>query len=175
MGRYPVRFAVPAALAALLVVPVPGAAQCRLCATPTTSSSSSRPSEAPIRLDVVARLDFDKLILDRPGSGSATVQPDGNRRSSGAVGSVSMRAMAGEIVIRGEPDRFVRVDLPHALELVGANGGTLRLESIDSDLPSAPQLDSNGELRIRFGGEIHLSGDSDGDFRGDVPIVVDYL
>ena len=86
-----------------------------------------------------------------------------------------MRAMVGEIVIRGEPGRLVRVDLPKALDLVGANGGTLRLDSVVSDLPSIPQLDSNGELHVRFGGDVHVSGDTDGNFRGDATIVVDYI
>jgi hypothetical protein len=38
-----------------------------------------------------------------------------------------------------------------------------------------PKLDSAGNLKFRFGGRIRLSGSSDGDFRGDLPITVEYL
>jgi hypothetical protein len=30
-------------------------------------------------------------------------------------------------------------------------------------------------LQFRFGGALHVDGGVDGDFRGDVPITVDYL
>ena len=141
------------------------------------ASTATETSEktTPIRLEVVTRLDFDKLIVADGGPGDATLRPDGERRASGSVSSVSMRAMVGEIVIRGEPGRLVRVELPRALDLIGANGGTLRLDSLVSDLPSMPQLDSSGELHIRFGGDVHVSPGVDGNFRGDVAIVVDYI
>jgi hypothetical protein len=42
-------------------------------------------------------------------------------------------------------------------------------------LPAQPRLDSRGTLQFRFGGALHVDGSVDGDFRGDVPITVDYL
>jgi hypothetical protein len=30
-------------------------------------------------------------------------------------------------------------------------------------------------LRFRFGGELDVSGNVEGDYRGDIPITVDYL
>jgi hypothetical protein len=83
--------------------------------------------------------------------------------------------MVGEVTVRGEPGRTVRVDLPRNIELWGFNGGSIQIESIRSDLPPAPRLDSNGKHSFRFGGVIRLSGDADGQFRGDVRIDVDYL
>ena len=84
--------------------------------------------------------------------------------------------MVGEVVIRGEPGRLVRIELPGRIELFGLTGGAIRLESIRSDLPPAPRLDSAmAELSFRFGGSLRVSGDVDGEFRGDVPIDVDYL
>ena len=174
VGRHPALHVALLLGAAAIVAPGPGAAQCRLCSTPTTATET-HDSTAPIRLEVVTRLDFDKLIVAQAGPGNASLRPNGERRASGSVSAVSMRAMVGEIVIRGEPGRLVRVDLPKALDLVGANGGTLRLDSVVSDLPSIPQLDSNGELHVRFGGDVHVSGDTDGNFRGDATIVVDYI
>lgn len=154
-------------------LPQETAAPCRLC-SPQDLPVDERPA-APVTLDVEARLDFDRLILAGVGDGSAELGPDGSRSVSGSVTAISARAMVGEVVIRGEPGRQVRIDLPHSIVLNGFNGGTIRLESIRSDLPSIPRLDSNGRLAFRFGGIIRVSGELDGDFRGDVTIDVDYF
>ena len=37
-----------------------------------------------------------------------------------------------------------------------------------------PQLDAAGNLTFRFGGRLRVSGDADGDYRGDLPITVEY-
>ena len=65
--------------------------------------------------------------------------------------------------------------MPAAVDLHGLRGGRLRLDSLVTDLPANPRLDSQGSLQFRFGGVLHIEGDADGDFRGDVPITVDYL
>jgi len=65
--------------------------------------------------------------------------------------------------------------LPPRIELQGYSGGTIRLESLRSNLPQMPRLDDNGRLRFRVGGVLQVSGDLSGSFRGDVPIEVDYL
>lgn len=148
-------------------------APCRLC-NPDSKPVEQEPAE-PVRLDVEASLDFDRLILAGAGAGSAELGPDGSRNVSGSVTAIGARAMVGEVTIRGEAGRLVRIDLPPSIELFGINGGTIRLESIRSDLPPAPRLDSNGLLRFRFGGIIHVSGDADGEYRGDVRIDVEYF
>jgi hypothetical protein len=130
---------------------------------------------SPISLHVEASLDFDQLILAGAGSGTAELGPDGTRIVTGTVTALSARAMVGEVVIRGEPGRLLRVDLPRNIELFGFNGGSIHIDSIRSDLPAAPRLDSNGKLSFRFGGVIRVSGDTDGQFRGDVRIDVDYF
>ena len=61
------------------------------------------------------------------------------------------------------------------IELVGLAGGSIRLESIRSDLSPMPRLDGEGRLSFRFGGILRVSGDLDGEFRGDVPIDVEYF
>lgn len=126
-------------------------------------------------LDVDARLDFDQLILNGSGEGSAELGPDGSRIVSGSVTAISARAMVGEVTIRGEPGRQLRIELPRNVELHGFNGGLIRLESIKSNLPPAPKLDLNGRLSFRFGGVVRLSGETDGEFRGDVRVNVEYF
>ncbi|MCL6698817.1 DUF4402 domain-containing protein [Sphingomonas sp. NSE70-1] len=148
-------------------------APCRLCDL-AANAMDDKPA-APISLDVEASLDFDRLILAGAGSGSAELGPDGSRIASGTVTAISARAMLGEVVIRGEPGRTVRVDLPRNIELWGFNGGTIQIDSIRSDLPAMPRLDSNGKLSFRLGGIVRVSGDADGQFRGDLRIDVEYL
>jgi len=148
-------------------------APCRLCETVSTTTED-KPA-TPVTLNVETKLDFGQLILASSGEGSAQLGPDGARNVSGSVTALSARAMLGEVVIHGEPGRLVRIDLPNHIELFGRHGGSIRLDSIRSDLPSAPRLDDNGRLSFRFGGVVRVSGDVDGEFRGDVPIDVEYF
>ncbi len=151
-----------------LGLPAPGAAQCRLCTEPTTVRTDPDGTSTPLQVEVRTTLDFDRLILTGAGTGSALLAADGTRRASGSVGMVGGRAVAAEIVVRGEPGRAVRVDLPAHIDLYGLKGGSLRIGSIESNLPASPTLDAAGELHIRIGGELTVDGDLDGDFRGDV-------
>ena len=148
-------------------------APCSLCA-PAPSMADEKPA-APVKLDVEVNLDFDRLVLIGNGDGQAELGPDGARNVSGSIGAISARAMVGEVVIRGEPNRYVRIELPRRIELQGFSGGEIRLESVRSDLPQMPRLDGNGRLRFRVGGVLHVTGDVSGEFRGDVTIDVDYL
>ena len=172
------RFALLSSLALLsgaLVMPERGAAQCRLCDTPTTSIDAGG-SSSPIRLEVQTRLDFDQvLLLDSKSSGTARIAPDGSSSTSGSIAALSGRAMVGSVVIRGEPGRLVRIGFPNVIQLFGRSGGSIQVRALTSDLPAAARLDSQGMLRFRFGGELDISGDVEGEFRGDVPIIVDYL
>ena len=166
------------ALAGVLGLAAPASSQdvgapCRLCET-VDKPADEKPAQ-PVSLAVDAKLDFDRLILAGAGSGTAELGPDGTRNVSGSVTALSARAMVGEVTVRGEPGRLVRIDLPSSIELLGLNGGSIRLESIRSDLSSSPRLDSNGLLRFRFGGVIQVTGDTDGEYRGDVRINVEYF
>lgn len=152
----------------------PAAAQCRLCDTPTTSRIDDS-GAGPISLEIEANLDFDRLILLGAGDGTATLLPNGSRSVSGVIGDISGRAMVGSALVRGEPGRSVRIELPARIELHSLSGGRIAIEDIVSDLPTAARLDSVGALSFRFGGRLRVSGDAEGEYRGDVPITVEYL
>lgn len=154
---------------------IPGArAQCRLCEKPTIAASPDSESGV-IELQVEAGLNFDRLVVMDAGDGTATLLPDGTRQVSGSVEAISGRAMVGEARVRGEPGRLVRIELPHNVNLHSVNGGRISIDQIVTDLPATPRLDSAGNLRFRFGGRIRVNGNADGDFRGDLPITVEYL
>jgi hypothetical protein len=149
-------------------------AQCRLCETPRTAPEEVA-ADGSIELDVEASLDFDQLIVLGHGEGSATLGPDGSRRTSGSVEALSGRAMVGEARVRGQPGRAIRVDVPKRIDLYSANGGRVSIDDIATDLSSLPRLDASGVLTFRFGGRVHVTGDEEGEFRGDLPITAEYL
>ena len=162
-----------AALAAGVAASSPARAQCRLCDTPTTALSSS-PDADGIVLEIETSLDFDRVVLAGQGQGAAVIRPDGSNSAEGALSGVSPRAMVGTATVHGAADRGVRVELPSRIDLYSVSGSRITLDEIISDLPSLPRLDSAGNLTFRFGGRVRISGDADGDYRGDLPITVEY-
>jgi hypothetical protein len=152
----------------------PAGAQCRLCDEPTTARSAAGPN-GDVQLQIETGLNFDRLILSGTGAGAATIRPDGFNGAEGAVIDLGPRAMVGTALVHGEAGRAVRVELPHRIELYSLGGGRITLDDVASDLPAAPRLDSAGNLSFRFGGRLIVTGDSDGQYRGDLPITVEYL
>lgn len=163
-----------AAGAASLLAPSRALSQCRLCDAPTTVAPTENISGA-ISLQIEASLDFDRLILLGAGEGTAQLRPDGSTAVSGMIGAISNRAMVGSATVRGEPGRAVRIDLPRLIQLYSLSGGRISVDEIVSNLPSSPRLDATGTLSFRFGGRIRVSGDAEGDYRGDMPITAEYL
>ncbi len=162
------------AAALLAGAPSSAPAQCRLCSSPTTGLDTGTGMQA-IELEVATSLDFDRLILLGAGQGAAILHPSGERSAAGNLATVSARAMVGEVTIRGEPGRTVQVEMPRRIDLHSLSGGRIEIDEIRTDLPTLPKLDSAGNLSFRFGGQLNVTGDSEGEYRGDVPITVDYL
>ncbi len=166
-------------VAAGVLAPAPGRAQdavaapCQLC-SPVPSDLLNAPPAAPLRLQVETRLDFDKVVLEGTSSAMLVLSPDGAVQLTGATAS-GARAMPGSVLIRGEPGRAVRVDLPGRVILFGDGTGSISIDSLTTDLPSSPRIGADGTLSFRFGGDLRLGGESDGAFRGSIDIVVDYL
>lgn len=162
-----------AAVAAAAAGASPAGGQCRLCDTPTTVRDAAGEG-AEVSLEIETSLNFDRLILSGEGEGAAIIRPDGSRAVEGSVAEVSPRAMVGTAVVRGEPNRVIRVELPRRIALYSLAGGQIIFDDVASDLPALPRLDSAGNLTFRFGGRVRVSGDSDGEYRGELPITVEY-
>lgn len=148
-------------------------AQCRLCSAPVTARDDNAPKQ-DVKIEVESSINFDRLILLGEGDGAAVIRPDGSRAAEGAVSDVGPRAMVGTATVHGEPGRAVRVELPQRIELYSLSGGRIAFDQVVSDLPSLPRLDSAGNLSFRFGGRIRVTGDAGGEYRGDLPITVEY-
>lgn len=169
-------FRLASSMAAVLMAGAPAAApaQCRLCANPTTELHATD-GVGDLSLEVATTLDFDRLVLLGGGDGAAILLPTGERTTTGAIATVSASAMVGSVTVHGEPNRALRVEMPARIELYSISGGRITVDNLETDLPGMPRLDSAGNLTFRFGGRLEISGDADGEYRGDVPITVEYL
>lgn len=161
-------------LLAGLISTTPLQAQCRLC----VQSPTTRPSVAPagdVDVQIETDLSFDRLVLSGMAQGAATIRPNGANSAEGAVLEIGPRATVGMVVVHGEANRPVSVDIPHRIDLYSARGtGRITLLDVSTDLPASPRLDAGGNLSFRFGGRLVVSGNDDGQFRGDLPITVEY-
>jgi hypothetical protein len=173
MGGFRSRALLLAAIAAAAAGTSPAGGQCRLCDKPTTALSQSADDDG-IELEIQSSLDFDRLILAGDGQGAALIRPDGSSAAQGALARVSPRAMVGTAVVHGAAGRAIRVELPRRIDLYSVNGGQITVDDVISDLPSLPRLDSAGNLSFRFGGRVTVTGSSEGQYRGNMPITVEY-
>ena len=150
------------------------AAPCQLCGTGAAAADLIRPA-TPLRLEVQTRLEFDKIVFGGIGEAQVALSPGGAATMSGATTATGARAMPGSVLIRGEPGRAVRIDLPRQVDLFGEGNGAIRIERLVTDLPAFPRIGDDGSLSFRFGGDLRISGDSDGAYRGSIDIIVEYL
>ncbi len=159
------------ALALLLPTP-PLAAQdaCRLCYV----DPGAKPGERPLQLEIQADLSFSKLAMTGQGGGSATVVPQGGKQTQGNVIDLGGMAVSGHGRITGEPGKTVRVDLPDHVPMTAADGSDAELTQFTTDLPRHPVLSPDGTLEFTFGARLVVKGNGGGNYRGRIPISVDY-
>lgn len=148
-------------------------AQCRLCDQPTTARTDTADDDG-LTLHVETSLNFDRLVLASTSQGAATVRPDGSSSAEGGVVAISARAMVGSASVHGSPGRIVRVELPGRIDLFSSTGGRIAVDELITDLPQIPKLDAAGNLDFHFGGRATITGDADGNYRGEMPITVEY-
>jgi len=151
----------------------PASTQCRLCNQPTTSVSTAEPT-GDVELQIETNLAFDRMVLGGSGGGAATIRPDGSSGVEGSVLELGPRATVGTVLVHGEPNRTVRIEIPRRIQLFSVAGGQMTLDDVTTDVATVARLDAAGNLSFRFGGRLILSGDCDGPYAGDLPITVEY-
>jgi hypothetical protein len=150
------------------------AAQCLLCAPDKLTSAAAREAAVPLRVEVETRLDMGRIAVGAMGGEVAVDPVSGARRLSGDVVDLGGFALSGTVTVRGEPGAEVRVILPTSVDLAGGHGRTARVTGLITDLSAAPRLGPDGRLQFRFGGRLQLAGADDGDYRGRIPVTVEY-
>ena len=151
------------------------AAQCLLCAPDKAGGAAAQyKSAVPLRIDVETQLDMGRVAVGAMG-GEVELDPmSGARRVRGDVVDLGGFALTGVVTVRGEPGAEVRVILPATVDLEGGYGRTARVTGLVTDLSAAPRLGPDGRLQFRFGGRLQIAGLDDGDYRGRIPVTVEY-
>ena len=129
----------------------------------------------PLNVEVESGLQFSRLALRGVGDGDAQIDPGTGEKRVGAnmidLGGLSFE---GRARVTGEPLRPIRVELPPRVLLRTAEGAQAELIDFVTDLPPVAMLDQNGVLSFAFGARIVTRGARGGQFRGRIPIRVEY-
>jgi hypothetical protein len=159
--------------AALLTTPA-AAQDCQAC-VPTGEEAGARRGDRPVRVTIIANLDFSRLTV-RDAGGSLAIDPvTGATIPRGSVAAIGGMAFSGRAIAEGEPNRAIRVLMPTEIILSAVNGsGQVRVRRIVSTLSPAPQLGPDGRLEFAFGGELEVEGGASGEFRGRIAITIGY-
>ncbi|MBN8484894.1 MAG: DUF4402 domain-containing protein [Sphingomonadales bacterium] len=160
-------------IAALLLPAAPALGQeaCRLC----YADPMAKPGERPLTIEIWADLSFAKLALVSRSGGSAQVDAhSGGKSTQGDLIDLGGSAVSGRGRITGTPLRRVRIDLPARVPMTTPDGAVAELTDFTTNLPADPQLDANGELEFTFGARMTVKNGRGGNYRGRIPISVDY-
>ncbi len=156
-------------------LPVPGAAMaapsCQLCAAgPAVPGATPR----ALAVTIDAALDFSTAVYTNRDSGSIAIEARTGRRQMIGLAALGGPSLVGTVTVTGEPFAPVTVDLPRAVLLTSNLGGTADVTEIRSDLPPHPVIGADGRLVFTFGGRLTVRNGVDGDFRGRIPVTVEY-
>lgn len=163
------------ALGLLPLLVATGGEACRLCKPNDVSTVTAETRETVISIDITTQLDFSRAALSGANGGTIEVNPDnGDRRVDGGLLDLGGSALAGSAVIRGEPGRPVRIDMPTTVRMTSSTGSSIEIWGLRTNLTRSPQLDLNGRLIFSFGGRLVIRGSAAGTFRGRIPITAQY-
>ena len=163
------------ALGLLLATPSGASAQCLLCGQDRAATGvATRKVETPLRVEVETQLDMGRVAVGAMGGEVALDPHSGARRLSGDIFDLGGFAVTGTVTVIGEPGAAVRVILPASVDLDGDHGRSARVSGLVTSLSAAPRLGPDGRLQFRFGGRLQIAGLDDGDYRGRIPVTVEY-
>ncbi len=127
-----------------------------------------------LKLEIRTEIDFSRATVGGRG-GTISIDPEnGTRTTSGSVVGLGGAALAGTALVQGLPGKLVRVEMPATVRMTNNRGGSLTITNLRTNLPPTPRLDGTGRLEFSFGGDLEINGAALGDYRGRIPITVDY-
>ena len=145
------------------------------CCSDPLSVLTSPNGEHPLSITIESGIQVGRLGLTGHHDGDAAIDPQTGAKEVGAnmvdLGGLSYQ---GKATITGQPLRPVRIELPHSITLYTQAGAEAELSDFRTDLPPVAMLDANGQLQFNFGARITSKGGQVGDFRGRIPIRVEY-
>jgi hypothetical protein len=144
--------------------------RCKLC-----KEAERQRADVPLRVEIDSGLSFSRLALAGRADGSASIDPETGRKWTEA-GMIDLGgfAVSGRVIITGEPLRYLRIGMPSNITLRSPHGAEAEISDFRTSLDAMPRLDENGLLEFNFGGRLSTSGARGGNFRGRIPIHVEY-
>jgi hypothetical protein len=132
-------------------------------------------ARVPLRVEIRTQLDFSRAATAGSGGGQISIDPQsGSRSVGGDVVDLGGSALAGSALVTGQPGRHVRIDMPLSIRMTGSSGGSIEITNLRTNLGPDPKLDHFGRLEFSFGGDLRISGNVAGTFRGRIPITAEY-
>jgi hypothetical protein len=130
----------------------------------------------PLRIEIESGIDFSRSALRGQLDGDALIDPQTGEKIVGPnLIDLGGLAYQGRARVIGKPLQPVRIDLPASVTLRSAKGAKAELTDFTTDIPGVAVLDANGELTFRFGARITTIEARGGNFRGRIPIRVEYF
>lgn len=131
--------------------------------------------ERALTITIESGLSVGRLGLQGRKDGDAAIDPQTGAKQVGAnmvdLGGLSYQ---GKATITGQPLRPVRIELPPSVMLHNPTGAEAELSDFRTDLPGVAMLDASGQLQFNFGATITSKDGQGGNFRGRIPIRVEY-
>lgn len=128
-----------------------------------------------LAISIESGITFSRLGLRGKEDGEAAIDPQTGAKKVGTnmidLGGVSFQ---GKARITGKPLKPVRIELPHIVRLRSPSGAEAELRDFTTDLPPVAMLDAEGRLEFSFGATISSKDAQGGNFRGRIPIRVEY-
>jgi hypothetical protein len=163
------------ALGLLPLLLAAGDGACLLCAREASPGAPIVERSAPLSIEITTRLDFSRAALPASGGGQIDLDPQsGTKRVNGGIVDLGGAALAGTAIVRGEPGRAVRIDMPTSARMTSTAGGAVEITDLRSSLMGGSRLDSTGRLEFSFGGTLSVRGHVSGTFRARIPITAQY-
>jgi hypothetical protein len=131
--------------------------------------------ETQLNVEIRSQLDFSRAATAGAGGGLIRIDPDsGAKQLDGELIDLGGSSLAGSAIIKGEPGRTIRIDMPLSIRMTGSSGGTIEVTNLRTNLPAQTKLDAFGQLEFSFGGDLRVAGNVAGTFRGRIPITAEY-
>ena len=163
------------ALGLLPLLLAAGEGPCLLCKAQNSASELGGDKVTPLSIDITTKLDFSRAALSGTGGGQIEVDPqNGGRKVDGGIVDLGGTALAGTAIVRGEPGRAVRIDMPVSARMTSSTGGIVEITGLRTSLTGNSRLDEEGRLSFSFGGKLLVRGNASGTFRARIPITAQY-